>query len=320
VVLGTKPEAGGDESEYLDVVGVGSPLVDVLSTTEDSRLVELGLEKGSMTLVDLEAAERLYGAMGPAVEVSGGSAANTMAGIAALGGSAGFVGKVADDPLGEVFIHDIRAAGVAYHPVLDPQLAISARPLPRVRDGRRRAHHGHPSRGGDHHHARRPPRLAGGAWLAPLPRGLPLGPPTGKGRHAPRHRGEPRERRCRRPQPLDSFCVERHRREFLDLLTGEIDVLFANEDEIVALFGASSFEAALDDVEETGVLAALTRGAGGSVVVTPNGVVHVGATPVERVVDTTGAGDLFAAGFLYGLTHGMEPEACAHSGASAPPR
>ena len=315
MVLGTKPEAGGDESEYLDVVGVGSPLVDVLSTTEDSRLVELGLEKGSMTLVDLEAAERLYGAMGPAVEVSGGSAANTMAGIAALGGSAGFVGKVADDPLGEVFIHDIRAAGVAYHPVLDPSAGDlgTGRCLVFVTGDAERTMATHLGAATTITPADLPVSLVARGSLLYLEGYLWDLPPA---KDAMRRAIEVSHENdgAVALSLSDSFCVERHRREFLDLLTGEIDVLFANEDEIVALYGASSFEAALDDVEETGVLAALTRGAGGSVVVTPNGVVHVGATPVERVVDTTGAGDLFAAGFLYGLTHGMEPEACAQLG------
>ena len=113
----------------------------------------------------------------------------------------------------------------------------------------------------------------------------------------------------------DPFCVERHQSEFLDLLHGDVDVLFANEDEITLLFGAASFDAAVSSVEETGLLAALTRGAAGSVVVTASGPVSVPADPVERVVDTTGAGDLYAAGFLHGLTHGLDPERCARLGA-----
>jgi sugar/nucleoside kinase (ribokinase family) len=297
----------------LDVVGVGSPLVDVLSRSTETQLDALGLVKGSMTLVDLGTAEAIYAAMGSAVEASGGSAANTMAGAASLGARAGFVGKIARDGLGDVFVHDVRAAGVTYEPMEGDGSLGTGRCLVLVT--------------GD---AERTMATYLGAATTIGPSDLPLEliragrllylegylwdlPPA---KEAMRHAMDV----CHANDGSvalslsDPFCVERHQREFLELVQEEVDVLFANEDEIVRLFGASSFEEALGAVEETGLLAALTRGARGSVVVSPSGRVRVDAEPVDEVVDTTGAGDLFAAGFLVGLSRGEGPERCARLG------
>lgn len=302
-------EAGGP----LDVVAVGNALVDVLTRATDDDLARLGLIKGSMELVDLARSTAVYEGMGAGVEVSGGSAANTAVGVAALGGRVGYIGKVADDEFGATFLHDIAAVGVVSVGMASVPVAGTAGATGRclvlvTEDGERTmaTHLGVASDLGpddldESLLARgRVVYLEGYLWDQP-----------------------PAKEALRRAIEVahaadalvaltlsDAFCVERHRREFLDLLHGEIDVLFANEEEVTLLFDAPSFDDAVSAVGETGLLAALTRGAAGSVVVAASGPVAVAAEPVEHVVDTTGAGDLYAAGFLYGLTHGYDPEGC----------
>jgi len=301
----------------LDVVAVGSALVDVLTHTSEAFLRQVGLVKGSMTLVDLEDAARIYREMGPGTEVSGGSAANTAAGVAMLGGRAGYVGKVVEDELGEVFVHDISAVGVDVGQLVRAKPggdgssdSATGRCLVFVtEDGERTmaTHLGVASTLGpedlDEDLVARAQvvYLEGYLWDV-----------------------ESAKAAMRRATELahahdalvaltvsDPFCVQRHQREFLDLLRDDVDVLFANEEEAMLLFGARSFDAAMGATQEIGVLAAITRGPLGSVVFGTADPIHVPAEPVARVVDTTGAGDLYAAGFLYGLTHGLDPEGCA---------
>jgi len=323
----TDPSAAGapDPSPAppdFDVVAVGSPLVDVLAHTSAEALGRLEMAKGSMTLVDLPRAAAVYDAMGAAVEVSGGSAANTAVGVAALGGSVGFLGKVADDELGEVFLHDINASGVTMRRPSPSAAAPTAGSEQDVATGRclvlvtedgertMATHLGVASTFGPEDldegfvAGARVVYLEGYLWDLPpaieaMRRAMAVA-------HA--HDG------LVAMSLSDPFCVQRHRKAFLELLHGEVDVLFANQDEIDLLFGGNGFDAAVAAVEETGLLAALTRGAQGSVVVAASGPVAVPADPVDRVLDTTGAGDLYAAGFLYGLTHGQEPERCARLG------
>ena len=316
-------EVPDHDSAPLDVVAIGSALVDVLTQVTGDELHALGLAKGSMTLVDLARSSEVYESMGPAIEVSGGSAANTAVGIAALGGSVGYVGKVAADELGEVFLHDIKAVGVtlgrsAVDSPVDSSVNASldgatGRCLVLVtEDGERTmaTHLGVASTLGpeDLDEAlvarARVVYLEGYLW------------DLDRAKTAMRRAVEVAHARDAvvALSLSDPFCVERHQREFLDLLHGEVDVLFANEDEVRLLFGSSDFDGAVAAVEETGLLAALTRGPGGSVVVSPAGPERVPAEPVAHVVDTTGAGDLYAAGFLYGLTHGREPRDCARLG------
>jgi sugar/nucleoside kinase (ribokinase family) len=312
------PHTGQEGDDGLDVVALGSALVDVLSRASEDDLQRLELAKGSMALVDLERAAHVYGSMGPATEVSGGSAANTAAGLAALGGRSGFLGKVADDELGEVFVHDMQASGVALGRLnlaaADPAAdRATGRCLVLVTpDGERTmaTHLGVASTFGpediDEELVTRAQVLYVEGYLWDL---------------------EPAKAAIRRAMELshaadglvalslsDPFCVKRHQREFLSLLHGEVDVLFANEEEVKLLFSLSDFDAAVRACEETGVLAALTRGPAGSVVATAHGVVAVAAEPVDAVVDTTGAGDLYASGFLFGLTDGRDPERCARLG------
>ncbi|HEY5024267.1 MAG TPA: adenosine kinase [Acidimicrobiales bacterium] len=303
-----------------DVVAIGSSLVDVLTDATEEDLHRADLVKGSMALVDLARAATLYGAMGPATEVSGGSAANTAVGVAQLGGRVGYLGKVAADELGEIFLHDIAAAGVVLgqtarvEPSSDPAHdRATGRCLVYVtEDGERTmaTHLGVASTLGpedlDEDFVARAQvvYLEGYLW--------DLGPAKSAMRRAMEvaHDADA----LVALSLSDPFCVQRHQREFLELLHGDVDVLFANEDEISLLFGAPTFDDALVAVEETGILAALTRGAAGSVVTAASGALRIPADPVELVADTTGAGDLFAAGFLFGLTHGKDPESCARLG------
>lgn len=312
------PGAPGDGP--LDVVGIGSPLVDVLAEVDEAEVARAGLARGSMTLVDLSRAEEIHALMRDTREVSGGSAANTMAGIAALGGGAGFVGKLADDRLGRLFVEDIRASGVAFDPLdpADPEAGPpeargTGRCLVLVTGDAERTMATHLGAAVTIGPADVPEDLVGRAAVVYLEGYLWDLPPAKEAlRRAIR---VAREADGAVALSLsDPFCVERHQRGFLDLLRDDLDVLFANEEEIVALFGARSLEAALDAAEETGVLVAVTLGARGSVAVTAGGRVAVPAAPVREVVDTTGAGDLYAAGFLHGLATGGDPERCARLG------
>ena len=306
-------------TDPLDVVVVGSALVDVLAYSSDGEISRIGLEKGAMTLVGLEEAARIYVEMGPATEVSGGSAANTAVGVAMLGGRAGYVGKVAEDELGEVFVHDITAAGVEIGQLAVAKIegpgsdSATGRCLVLVSEEGERTMATHlgvastlvPSDVDEDLISRAQVLyLEGYLWdvedaKAAMRRAIEVA-----------HRGEAMVALTL----SDPFCVGRHQREFLDLLHGDLDMVFANEDEARLLFGSPSLEHALSCISETGVLAAITRGASGSVVVGAGEPAYIAAEPVTSVVDTTGAGDLYAAGFLYALTHGREPGECAHMG------
>lgn len=301
VSLSAKPEP-----ELLDVVGLGSPLVDVVAQVSEELLKRLALAKGSMTLVELEHAEAIYASMPSSIEVSGGSAANTMAGIAALGGRAGFIGKVAADELGEVFTHDITASGVDFEAAID-QRGGTGRCLVLVTPDAERTMATHLGVANTF-----APGDVDGALLQRTKvtylEGylFDLAPAKEAMRQAivTTHAADGSVAMSL----SDAFCVDRHRGDFLALLNEDLDLLFANEDEAKALFKVANLDAALDALEETGVLSAVTMGAKGCVVVTPAGRIAVPATPVTTVVDTNGAGDLFAAGFLYGLTNGLDPE------------
>lgn len=300
----------------LDVVAIGHAIVDVLSHAEDHVLAGLGLTKGSMALVDAETAAGVYDDMGPAVEVSGGSAANTAAGVASFGGAAAFIGKVRADQLGTVFTHDIRAVGVEFPtpPALDGP--ATARCLILVTPDAQRtmstylgAATGLRPEDIDDELVRRShvTYLEGYLWDPPeaidaLRRAMDVA--HGAGRRVAFSLSDP-------------FCVDRHRAEFVTLLDEQIDVLFANEHEITSLFELTSFEDAVEAVAGRCEIAALTRGPGGSVIVTADTTVGVPAAPVDEVVDTTGAGDLYAAGFLYGLTHGADLDRCGALGSLA---
>jgi sugar/nucleoside kinase (ribokinase family) len=304
----------------LDVVCIGNAIVDVIAHADDGFLARHGMVKGTMGLIDDEAAHRLYAAMPPAIETSGGSAANTAAGLASFGSPVGFIGRVADDQLGEVFTHDLRATGVEFDP-LRPGASTdgnaTARCLILVTPDAERTMNTFlgvsASLGPDDIDADLVARASvvyteGYLWDPPdakkaIVKAMETARATG-GRSA--------------FTLSDPFCVDRHRAEFLELIEHHVDVLFANEAEIMSLYQASSFDEAADAVAGHCEIAALTRSEAGATVIGPDGTrVHVDAVPVERVVDTTGAGDLFAAGFLHGLSRGHGLERCARLGAMA---
>jgi sugar/nucleoside kinase (ribokinase family) len=306
-----------DGSRPIDVVGIGNALVDVLASATDADLAAAGLVKGSMALVDHERSASIYAAMGPTIEASGGSCANTMAGVAALGGRAAFLGRVADDAFGRAFIHDIRSIGVAFDPTPTPGVpgrTVTGHCLVLVTEDAERTMATHLGVSSDfgsvdlhdgHLAAAQVLYLEGYLWEQPSAKAAMR--EAIESAHA--------SDASVAISLSDPFCVEHHRREFLDLLRGDLELLFANEDEVKLLFGTEDFDAAIGSIGETGVLAAVTRGPAGCVVVSPAGVLAVPAAPVHRVVDTTGAGDLFAAGFLYGITSGIPPESAARLGA-----
>jgi sugar/nucleoside kinase (ribokinase family) len=313
---GPPPGDDGPGGRRLDVVCIGNALVDVLASAKDEDLADLDLVKGTMVLVDSLRAAAIYDRMGATTEASGGSAANTAAGIAALGGRAAFLGRVADDGLGRAFTHDIRSVGVAFDPTPTaavPGEVVTGHCLVLVTADAERTmatHLGVASEFGavdlhdGHLASTQIVYLEGYLWEQPTA--------TAAMREAIdiAHRHDAAVALT----VSDPFCVQHHQGEFLELLNGDLELLFANEEEIMMLFGATNFAAAVDAVAETGVLAVLTRGARGSVVVTASGPIEVPAAPVDRVVDTTGAGDLFAAGFLYGITNGLLPEDAARLG------
>ena len=303
-------------SGQIDVVGIGNAIVDVLSHADDAAIAALGLAKGAMTLIDAADADRLYGRTGPAIESSGGSAANTVAGLASLGGNGAYVGKVRDDELGRIFAHDLRALGVRFDTAPAADGPGTARCLVLVSPDAQRTMAtylgacvglGPDDVDEDLVAAAKITYLEGYLW----------DPPGAKDAFRKAIRTARAAGRRVALSLSDAFCVERWRGEFLDLLDGSVDILFANETEIVSLFEAADFDGALQKARGRVPLAALTRSAKGSVVLAGDEVHVVDAAPVSRVVDTTGAGDLYAAGFLFGLARGLDPAVCARIGGVA---
>ncbi len=300
------------------VTGIGNAMVDILARVEDPFLTDNGVQKGIMQLIDAGRAIELYGRMGPATEVSGGSAANTIAGLGMLGARAAYVGKVRDDQLGAIFAHDIRSLGVAFETPMAPKalegeetgrcmvlvtpdgersmntyLGVSAQLSPADIDPAAMADtewvylEGYRFDGFDSqeafHKAIAAAKGAGGRVSITL---------------------------------SDPFCIERHRDAFRRMVREDIDLLFANEHEIVALYQTDTLEAAIAEAQKEVALTACTIGPRGVHVVDADGVRTIPAAPMARV-DATGAGDLFAAGFLYGLTHGRDLDVCGRMGCLA---
>jgi sugar/nucleoside kinase (ribokinase family) len=301
-----------------DVLTIGNALVDVIAHADEDFLAAQGLVKGSMQLIDADRAVSLYAAMGPAIETSGGSAANTAVGVASLGGSAAFVGKIRDDQLGDVFRHDLRAVGVQFDvpsaPPTEPE--PTGRSLIVVTADAQRTMNTNLGVAAYVCASDVDPDLVAGTAVVYAEGYLWDSPP---GREAITATMDlARDAGRRRALTLsDMFCVDRHRETFLTLLDSRIDVLFANESEITALYEVATFEEAIDRFRGRGRLGFLTCGPRGSVVVSDDDVVAVPAEPVDELVDTTGAGDMYAAGALYGLAGGLDLETCARLGSIA---
>lgn len=299
-----------------DVVGIGNALVDVIAHADDSFIGLESLVKGSMTLIESDRAASLYKALGSAVEMSGGSAANTMCGVASFGGRAAYIGKVSNDDLGQVFGHDLRAVGVAFRPGAPAGDMPTGSCIIVVTPDAQRTMNTHLGVSS----LLCPPDIdldtvAAGAVL--YMEGYLFDRPEAKA--AFRHASQTAHENGRMVSLTlsDSFCVGRHRDDFRALVSDEVDILFGNEDELLSLYEVSSFDDAVAAVRADCAMAAITRGAVGSVIITREEILVIDAEPVAQVLDTTGAGDLFASGFLYGLTKGLPLVECGRLGSIA---
>lgn len=292
-----------------DVLGIGNAIVDILAYAEDELVEALSLERGAMTLIDAERSAFLYRRMGPAREVSGGSCANTIAAVAALGGRAAFIGRVRDDQLGQVFTHDIRAAGVTFRSRPSREGPATATSMIFVTPDGQRTMNTYLGACVELGPDDVEPELVANAAITYL-EGYLWDRPEAKAacRKAARICHEAGKRLALTLS--DSFCVDRWRGEFRELVEDQVDILFANEAEIRSLYEVGSFDEALQAVRRHVRFAALTRGPKGSVVLSGDEVHVIDAVPPTRVLDTTGAGDLYAAGFLRGLTLGLDLAAC----------
>jgi sugar/nucleoside kinase (ribokinase family) len=298
-----------------DVIAIGNAIVDVIAPCTHDLIEELQLNRGAMTLVDAQRARELYEAMGPAHEASGGSAANTLAGLAALGAQCAFIGQVADDQLGEVFAHDIHAVGIDFDTPARAGDPPTARCLVFVTpDGHRTmntflgaSHFLPPARlNAEAEAAAKILYLEGYLWDPEEPR-------------AAMRRAIEAARAAGRQVAFtlsDVFVIDRYGDDFRALIEeGLIDILFANENELAALTGKADFHAGIDELDGKVPVLVVTRSEKGAVAVAGGARAEVAAEPVEEVIDTTGAGDQFAAGFLFGHVRGRSLEDCLRMGA-----
>ncbi|MGH9273288.1 MAG: adenosine kinase [Acidimicrobiales bacterium] len=307
--------SAADQPTTLDVVGIGNALVDVLSHESDEFIEAHDLVKGSMTLIDTERADELYAAMGPGIEASGGSAANTISGIASFGGKAAYIGRVFDDQLGTVFAHDMRSCGVVFRSAPAVEGPPTGRCLIVVTPDAQRTMNTYLGSseffGPEHVDG----ELIAAAQVTFL-EGYLFDRPEAKEAYWKASRVAHDAGRRVALTLSDTFCVERHREAWRDLVANQVDILFANEHEALALYEVDTFEEALVAARADVEIAAITRGPAGSVVARGDELVEVEAHPVE-VVDTTGAGDLYAAGFLFGFTHDRTLAECGQLGSIA---
>lgn len=300
----------------IDVVGIGNAIVDIVSQTDDAFLTQHGIERNAMNLVDEDTSAKIYKDMGPGIEISGGSAANTIAAIAQLGSKGAYIGKVKDDDFGVVFRHDIEALGVHFEtePAMDGP--STARCLVLVTDDGARSMNtylgacvglGPDDVPQDLIAASKVVYLEGYLWDPPQAKEAFLKAAT----IAHQTGGKVAL------SLSDPFCVDRHRAEFIDLVKHHVDILFANEAEIMSLYQVENFDDALQAVRWETDVAALTRSEKGSVILERDEVHIVDADEIKALVDTTGAGDLYAAGFLHGYVTGAKPAVCGRMGSVA---
>ncbi|HCL67812.1 MAG TPA: adenosine kinase [Rhizobium sp.] len=297
-----------------DVLTVGNAIVDIISRCEDQFLIDNDITKGAMNLIDADRAEKLYSLMGPAVEASGGSAGNTAAGIANLGGKAAYFGKVADDQLGKIFIHDIRAQGVHYETRPKGTNPPTARSMIFVTEDGERSMNTHLGACVEFGPEDVEPDVVAASKVTYF-EGYLWDPPRAKQAILDCARIAHENGREMSMTLSDSFCVDRYRSEFLELMrSGTVDIVFANSQEALALYETDDFDIALDRMARDCKLAAVTMSEKGAVILKGEERIRVDATRIDELVDTTGAGDLFAAGFLYGYTQGRSLYDCGRLG------
>lgn len=315
-------------SSQFDVCAIGNALVDVIANADDAFLESHNIAKGAMTLIDAERAAELYDLIGPAVEMSGGSAANTVAGIASLGGTPAYMGKVKADQLGSIFRHDMHAMGVHFATPQTPERRKTAKPVTNERrkgapTGRclilvtpdaQRSMNTYLGAAVEFSAADVQLDVIANSQITYL-EGYLFDPPAAQ--KAFRLAAKTARDAGRRMALTlsDPFCVERHRAAFLDLIKKDTDILFANQNEIMALYETSDFDTAMAAARAHCKIVVGTRSEKGAVIAAGKETFTIPAAPVAKVVDTTGAGDLFAAGFLFGLTHGRDLADCGRLGA-----
>ena len=300
-----------------DVLGIGNAIVDVIARTEEDFLLKQGMNKGTMALIDEARAQAIYDAMGPAIETSGGSAANTIVGLASLGSRAAFIGKVRDDELGRAFSHDIRAAGVAFDTPPAADGPSTGRCYVLVTPDGERTMNTYLGAAQDLHPADIDAEMVAASAIVYL-EGYLWDPKNAKDAFVKAAKIAHESKRMVALSLSDAFCVDRWRAEFLQLMrSGTVDLIFANEGELHSLYQTSDFDTAVKAVRADVATAVVTRSEKGCLIISREGTEAVPAFPVERVVDTTGAGDLFAAGFLSGLARGADDRSCGRLGALA---
>jgi len=299
-----------------DIVGIGNAIVDIIARCDDAFLTEHQAPKGHMRLVDADTISNLYNAIGPAVEISGGSAANTIAGIASLGGTAAYIGKIAEDEFGRIFAHDIKASGVDYRTQPATEGAPTARSIVLVTpDGERTMNTFlgiSPELGPqdlDHD------MIADGKIL--YLEGYLFDADAAKDSFRKAAQIAKGAGRLVSLTLSDGFCVDRHRSAFLEFIRSDVDILFANESEIISLYETNNFDIAAERISQDVKLAALTRSEKGSVIISQDETIAVPAYPIEHLIDTTGAGDLYAAGFLFGYARDLDLGICGRLGSMA---
>jgi sugar/nucleoside kinase (ribokinase family) len=300
----------------LDVIGIGNALVDVISHETDDFVVAQQLAKGTMHLIDEPRAEELYAAMGPGIEISGGSAANTIVGIASFGGRAQYIGKISDDQLGDVFDHDLRSMGVVFETPRATGRPPTGRSLILVTPDAQRTMNTYLGASVNLGPEDIEEGMIGRGQILFL-EGYLFDPPAAREAFRVAARMAHAAGRKVSLTICDPFCVDRHREEFRDLVEHHVDILFANEAEICSLYEVDDFDTALQHVRGECEIAALTRGKRGSLLLAGDEFHVVDAHPVETLVDTTGAGDLYAAGVLFGLSQGYDLARCGRLGSLA---
>jgi sugar/nucleoside kinase (ribokinase family) len=304
-------------SARYDVLGIGNAIVDVIARAEEDFLLKQHMRKGTMALIDEARAQAIYDAMGPATEMSGGSAANTIVGLASLGGRAAFVGKIKADGLGRAYAHDIRAAGVSFTTPPAAAGPSTGRCYIMVTPDGERTMNTYLGAAQDLHPSDIDADAIAASAVTYL-EGYLWDPKHAKDAFLKAAKIAHEAGRKVALTLSDAFCVDRWRDEFLQLMrSGTVDLIFANEAELHSLYQSSDFDSAIAALRADIGVAVVTRSEKGCLVISPEGTEAVPAFPVERVVDTTGAGDLFAAGFLSGLARGADDRTCGRLGAMA---